>query len=751
MKVLLSLAIALIPSVALADAPEKPSPIGKKVASFKLRDYRGADKSLDQFADRKLVVLAFLGTECPLAKLYGPRLAALAKEYDAKGVAFVGINSNQQDSFSAIDHYARVNHIEFPILKDVGNVLADQLGALRTPEVFVLDEQRVVRYWGRIDDQYGIGFSRPKATHRELVQALKELLDGKEVSQKTTEAPGCFIGRVRQEAKGGEITYARHIAPILQKRCVECHQPGEIGPFALTTYDEVIGWTETIRDVVKERRMPPWFADPKYGHFSNDSHLPEEERQLILKWIDADAPRGDLSELPKVKETLHGWRIPNPDVVLTIAKPFAVPAEGTVPYQFFVIDPGFKEDKWVKAAEVRPGCRPAVHHVLVFVQPPGRPNMGRTRQGFISDWLVSNVPGASPMTLPDGMAKRVPAGSRLLIQVHYTPTGKPESDQTSLALMFADPKTVKQEVMTDMAVNHNFTIPANTDDYPIESTKKIEQDTLVLTLMPHTHLRGKTFKYEATYPNGEKEILLDVPHYDFNWQMTYVLDKPKLLPKGTILRCLANYNNSRSNFSNPNPNERVRWGEQTWEEMMIGYFDAAPANLRFTDKAPSAATPPAETASLDPELQKLAEHALDSQETFDAFAAAVHKVLPKVDRVCVSIFANDRLKVVRASYPGEIATKVAESGYVSFPVRDLLELGQYGIINMFIKNRDLKKTARGMDLKMISNSLASSVHVPIIYDARPGTMNFWSKEKDAFPNEANPLLRALAEATLKGR
>ncbi|HEV3083291.1 MAG TPA: hypothetical protein VGY66_26130, partial [Gemmataceae bacterium] len=185
-------------------------------------------------------------------------------------------------------------------------------------------------------------------------------------------------------------------------------------------------------------------------------------------------------------------------------------------------------------------------------------------------------------------------------------------------------------------------------------------------------------------------------------------------------------------------------------EMMIGYFDAAPVNLRLADKTPPAATLP-ETASLDPELQKLAEHALDSQETFDAFAAAVHKVLPKIDRVCVSIFASDRLRVVRASYPGEIATKVAESGYVSFPVRDLLELGQYGIINMFIKNRDLKKTARGMDLKMISNSLASSVHVPIIYDARPGTMNFWSKEKDAFPNEANPLLRALAEATLKGR
>src|SRR5207253_5072403 len=273
MKVLLSLAVVLVPAFAPAASPEKPAPIGKKVADFKLRDYRGADKSLSDFAGRKLVVLAFVGTECPLARLYGPRLAILAKQFESRGVAFVGIDSNQQDSISAIDHYATVNGFTFPILKDVGNFVADQLGALRTPEVFVLDEQRVVRYWGRIDDQYGIGFSRPKATSRELAQALEELLGGKEVSRQTTEAPGCFIGRVRQEARTGEITYARHIAAILQKRCVECHQPGEVGPFALTTYDEVIGWTETIRDVVKERRMPPWFADPRYGHFGNDRHL----------------------------------------------------------------------------------------------------------------------------------------------------------------------------------------------------------------------------------------------------------------------------------------------------------------------------------------------------------------------------------------------------------------------------------------------------------------------------------------------
>jgi peroxiredoxin len=752
MKRTIALVLVLFSSTGMAGAAEKPSPVGKKVSNFTSRDYRGAEKALADFADRKIVVLAFVGTECPVAKLYGPRLASLAKEYEPKGVAFIGVDSNQQDAISAITHFAKLSGINFPILKDVNNVVADQVGAVRTPEVVVLDDQRVIRYCGRIDDQYGVGFTRPKATQRDLGAALNELLAGKEVTRAVTQAEGCYIGRVRQEAKNGNITYAKDIASIFQNRCVGCHQPGEIGPFSLTNYDEVVGWADTIRDVVKYRRMPPWFADPKYGQFSNDCHLPEEERQLILKWIDNDAPRGDPNEIPKTKEALHGWRIPKPDVVLTMAKPFKIAAEGTIPYQFFAIDTGFTEDKWIQAAEVRPGCRQAVHHVLVFVQPPGRPNMGRSgRNGFISDWLVSSVPGSSPMILAEGMAKRVPAGSRLLIQMHYTVTGKVEHDQTSIALVFADPKSVKQEVTTDMAVNPRFTIPPNNDNYKVEAAKVFDQDTLLLTLMPHTHLRGRAFKYEATYPDGAKEVLLDVPNYDFNWQMTYVLAKPKLLPKGTELHCVAYYNNSKSNFSNPNPNATVRWGEQTWEEMMIGYFDGAPSKLNLAGKpAVESKPPPRESAALDAELQRLAERALDSQEAFDAFAAAVHKSLPKLDRLCVTTFGDDRLRVVFASYPGAVTSKVAETGFESPPLRNVLVLGAYALFNRTMRHPDLSK-AQGGDLNLMKSTLASSVHVPVIDAGRPGTMNFWSKDKAAFPKEQEALLHALADAALKGR
>jgi peroxiredoxin len=734
------------PAFTRAAGEDKPSPIGKKVADFTLRDYRGAERSLGEFAKNKLLVLAFVGSECPLAKLYGPRLAALAKEFESKGVAFIGVNANQQDSISAIARYAKESGISFPILKDVGNVVADKLGALRTPEVFVLDQERVVRYWGRIDDQYGIGFARPKIGRRDLASALEELLAGKNVTTSLTQAPGCFIGRVQPEAKSGSVTYARQIAPILQRRCVECHQAGEIGPFSLTTYDEVAGWTETIREVVRDRRMPPWFADARYGQFTNDCHLPDDERRLILQWIDEGAPRGDDRSLPAAMPT-HGWRIPKPDLVVTMPRPFKVPAQGTVPYQYFIVDPGFSEDKWVKAAEIRPSCRAVVHHVLAFVQPPNSAGIGNRDRGFISNWLAVTVPGGTPLLLPEGAAKRIPAGSRLMFQVHYTPNGAPQTDQTSIALVFADPKTVRQEVVNDMAINTKFRIPPNDGNYRIESTKVLNRDSLLVSLFPHTHLRGKAFQFEAVYPSGDKEILLDIPHYDFNWQTTYVLAQPKRLPKGTKIHCVAYYDNSKNNFSNPNPNAAVQWGEQTWEEMMIGYFDAVAADEDLIKKPRAAVKQPKlDRPPLDPELRRLAGHALDSQKDFEAFAAAAHKALPKMDRICLTTFGDDKLRVERSAYPGEVTQKMAEAGFVSDNGRFMI-LSGYALMNQFAVNSDLQKS-RAPDLKMMSKALASSVHVPVAFEGRPGTVNFWSKEKSAFPSSTHPLVRALVEAMM---
>ena len=365
------LVVALVPGLAWANDPAPV--IGTKVASFTLRDYRGAESSLDQFASKKAVVLAFVGCECPVARLYGPRLAGLAKDYEAKGVQFLGIDSNQQDGVTQIARFAKESGIEFPILKDVNNVLADQLGVQRTVEVLVLDTGRMIRYRGRIDNQYNVGISRTKSTENDLAQALDELLAGKPVSKPTTPVVGCFIGRVRKPAATGTVTFAKDVARIFNKHCVECHHPGEIGPFSLTSYEEAIGWADTIDEVVREGRMPPWHADPKYGHFANDSRLSADEKKTIADWIEAGTPEGDPKDMPPAPHFAEGWRIPKPDVVFTVPKPFKVKATGTIDYQFFVIDTGFTEDKWVQAAEVKPSCRAVVHHVLVFVQTPSEP------------------------------------------------------------------------------------------------------------------------------------------------------------------------------------------------------------------------------------------------------------------------------------------------------------------------------------------------------------------------------------------
>ncbi len=555
------------------------------VPDFELRDHRGAVRRLSDWRENTLVVVAFLGTECPLAQLYAPRLKELAQVYGSRGVAFVGINANQNDSVTAISHYAAEHQLPFPILKDVGNTVADRFGAERTPEVFVLDERRVIRYRGRIDDQYGVGVHRPAATRADLAIALDKLLAGKPVGIARTEAAGCRIGRVPRAAQQGPVTYCRDVAPILQKHCVGCHRPGEIAPFSLTTYQQAAGWAPMMREVLEEGRMPPWHANPRYGHFANDSRLPDAEKQRLFAWIDGGCPEGNPADLPPAPTFTEGWSIPKPDVVLTMAQPFTVPASGTIEYQFFELDPGFTEDKWVRAAEVRPGNRVVVHHCTVFLKPPDAKEP--TEAGTLGSYcLAATAPGTPPLLLPDGMAKRIPAGWHLLFVIHYTPVGTVQQDQTSIGLVLAEPSQVKQEVATKIMMDLDFAIPPHTADYELAQTWQVNEDVLLLSFFPHMHLRGKAFRYEAIYPDGTTEILLDVPHYDFNWQNRYVLAEPKRLPGGTQLRCTAHYDNSAGNLSNPDPSATVHAGLQSWDEMFNGYFEVVRPEEDLTRPVP---------------------------------------------------------------------------------------------------------------------------------------------------------------------
>ena len=403
----------------------------------------------------------------------------------------------------------------------------------------------------------------------DLAAAIDELLAGGQVTQAELPAPGCIIGCAVQPAEHATVTYSKQIARIFQNRCIECHRAGEIGPMALTSYADVLGWGETIREVVDAERMPPWFASPQHGHFVNDCRLSDDEKQAIRDWVTAGCPEGDSATCPSRCAFIDGWNIPQPDLVFPMRdKAFQVPAEGVVDYQHFVIDPGFTEDKWSVATEARPGNRAVVHHILVFLHPPGQPlEIGR------GSLLAAYAP-ARTATGAEGDGQAIPAGSKIIMQIHYTTNGRPQEDLSSLGMVLCDQKEVKQQVESGWAVNFGIAIPPGMANYKSYSMHRFTEDRLLLFMTPHMHMRGKSFRYEAWYPNGRKEVLLDVPKWDFNWQIDYVLAEPKLMPKGTQLRCFATYDNSTSNPANPNPNKWVFFGEQTWDEMMIGWFTA---------------------------------------------------------------------------------------------------------------------------------------------------------------------------------
>jgi peroxiredoxin len=571
-----ALAGVTVPLIALlalrADTP--PDNLGKKVADFTLKDIEGRLVSLAGLKDARAVVVVFLGTQCPVNNLFLPRLAELHKEFAGQGVAFLALNANKQDTPQRIAEHAKKHALPFPVLRDEGNVVADRMGARRTPEAFLLDGERKIRYQGRIDDQFGVGYQRPAPTRRDLAVALEEILAGKAVSQPTTPVAGCLIGRVARPQETAAVTYSKHVAPILQNRCQECHRPGQIGPMALLSYEDASGWAEMIREVVQEKRMPPWHADPRYGKFSNDRSLSPQDRQTLLDWVAQGAPRGDDRDLPPPRRFVEGWSIGKPDAVFEMEEAYEVPARGPktgVPYEYFTVKTNFTEDKWVERAESRAGAPEVVHHIIVFIVPPDKIfNQNDPRSATLS----GTAPGDMPLMLTPGMAKFVPRGASLVFQMHYTPNGKAQKDRSRVGLIFAKQPPAR-EVVTLPVFNFLFRIPPGADNYEVKSQYTFSRDGYVVGFMPHMHLRGKDFLYRAVYPDGKKEVLLSVPRFDFGWQSVYRPAAPLPMPKGTRIECVAHFDNSRGNLSNPDPTSAVFWGDQTWQEMMIGWLDVA--------------------------------------------------------------------------------------------------------------------------------------------------------------------------------
>lgn len=572
-----AIAMLLEPVAARVDAnePSTISHLGKKAEDFTLNNVYGKSVSLSDFDDKQAIAIVFLGTECPLAKLYGPRLSDLQEQFQQHDVQIIGVNSNKQDSLTEMLAYVQKHEINFPMLKDPGNQVADQFAAKRTPEVFLIDDQKLVRYHGRIDDQYGVGYARERKVKSDLAVAIDQLISGKPIADPLTEAVGCHIGRVKEVEPSGEVTFNKHIAPIFFDRCVSCHREGEIAPFTLTSYEDALGWEDTILEVIDQQRMPPWSADPKHGKFANDARLSASEKGLIEEWVDNGMPEGDPNDLPPLPQFQPGWQIGKPDHIIAMrSEPFDVPAEGVVDYQYFVVDPKIKEDKFVVAAEARPGNRSVVHHIIVYVIPPNQ------KRPDLRHILVGYAPGSLPIDLDDGIAIHIPAGSKLLFELHYTPNGTAQTDLSYVGVKLTDPAKVKDQLNGRIAINTKFQIPANESSHEVFASYLSKRDEWLLSMTPHMHLRGKSFSYLARYPDGTEEVLLKVPSYDFNWQLKYILEEPKHLPKGTVIECLGVYDNSESNPFNPDPNAEVRWGDQSFHEMMIGFMETVSKDPR---------------------------------------------------------------------------------------------------------------------------------------------------------------------------
>lgn len=379
--------------------------------------------------------------------------------------------------------------------------------------------------------------------------------------------PAAFAGD-----ESAEVTFTKDVAPILQKNCQTCHNPEGIAPLSLLTYRQAKGWSKMIREVVETKRMPPWHANPDIGHFSNDRSMPQEEIDTLIKWMETGYKRGDAADMPAPVEFKTEWRIDEPDVILEMPEQVEIQPSGVMPYVNIEIPTGFEEDKWIAQFDIRPGNAKVVHHVLVYARAPEHQQgeMGdflRLGKGFIAGY----APGTVPVILDESRAIKIPKGASLIFQMHYTPTGKPEIDRSAVAMKFAE-KAPEFEDLTATTINFDFKIPPHAEAHEVTADIEFPKSALIYSMTPHMHYRGKAFTYVAKYPDGTEEILLDVPNFDFNWQTSYVLETPRFIPAGTVLHTVAHFDNSANNPSNPDPSKPVRWGDQTWEEMMIGWM-----------------------------------------------------------------------------------------------------------------------------------------------------------------------------------
>ena len=552
--------------------------IGRMIDDMKFRTLDGKELSFGSFKDRKGLVIVMSSATCPVSKRYLPSVAKLAAELKDQGLGLLLVNALVSEKPEDIRSQLAAAGVTAPYVHDTDKKLSLALGARTTTEVFLLDPARTLVYRGALDDQYGINYNLDAPKHSYLRDAVAALLRGEKPFVQATAAPGCELdlpAAADADAKATTVTYHRDVARILQQNCVSCHREDGIAPFALDDIDEVKDRAKVIRRVVNEGTMPPWFAaidkDADKNPWANDCSLSAKDKADLIAWIDSkDRPLGDAAEAPAKRLYPAEWSIGKPDLVVQLSKAYDIKATGFMPYAHDVVETELKEDRWVSAYEILPSERDVVHHVIVRVHEKGS-EVRKADEGREGYWAIY-VPGNGACVYPEGFARKIPAGAKVSFQIHYTPSGKAKKERLKMGLVFAkQPPT--HEVRTAPLANPRLSIPPGAARHVETHSQRVPFDMPIMGFMPHMHTRGVAFKYEVTYADGKTETLLDIPRYDFNWQLRYDYKQPKLIPQGSTMKITAVFDNSTGNKANPDPTKLVKWGSQTVDEMMIGYIE----------------------------------------------------------------------------------------------------------------------------------------------------------------------------------
>jgi hypothetical protein len=562
-------ALALAAGVATGAAPlragETP-PLGASVAELHFVDTRGLPRTSKELGEFRALAVMFATTDCPLARRYLPRFVELETKLRGRGVQFLVVNVGPLDSVGAMAEAQVECGAAFPFVKDFDGAVAKALGAARTPHFMVLDGAHKLVYRGRFDAQYRLGGVNPSAGRADLELALEDVLAQRAVEVAQTAVEGCALEDLGPPAPRPDLTWSRDIAGIVQRACQDCHRPQTAAPFALLTHADVARRAATVAEVVREGRMPPWFASPRHGAIVNAPALSAEERDMLVGWALAGAPAGDLAQAPPPREfSSRRWRIAAPDLVLEQAKASEVPASGYVPYRYIVFSHVFTHDTWVEAIEIATDNPRVVHHA----------NLGffKFTEGFKNEnFLTGYVPGGDPLECGPNVAVLIPAGSLVGLQTHFVTTGSAERAKLSVGLRFPRAK-VEQRMQHFQIQTSRFEIPPFAPAHPVRAQRKFAADSVGVGMFAHMHLRGRDMTFTANYPDGREEILLRVPNYSFDWQQSYRwAPSAQRFPAETRVQVLAHFDNSTFNPYNPDPSAAVRYGQQTVDEMMMGFL-----------------------------------------------------------------------------------------------------------------------------------------------------------------------------------